>query len=155
MNGVPQTDKELIERLEHAGKTLIALKDTGYRPGLAQRRHDVVQSVWDAFDWIRSPHLRIPTPSKEDIRLMDEAYEWVLLIPAHRIATRRVVHARSLVHPLSDRYLFSWRKIAIVMSRHHQEVQRLHAHGIKIILEGLSESSMVAYEKASGAEMRL
>ncbi|HVE20640.1 MAG TPA: DUF6362 family protein [Acidocella sp.] len=131
------TERLIIERLEDAGRTLIAMKDTGYRPGLAQRQHDVVHDIWDAYNWTIPPELRLPRPGIEEIKRMDEAYGWMKFIPSGQVTMRRIVQARSLRHPLSDRYLFSWRRLADVLRLDHKAVQRVHANGIRNILKGL------------------
>ena len=66
---------------------------------------------------------------------MEEAFGWVLLIPEQRTATRRVIYARSLLHPLTDRHLYSWRKIAESIGIDHMGAQRLFKAGIRIIFE--------------------
>ncbi|MDE8344646.1 MAG: hypothetical protein POH28_00520 [Acidocella sp.] len=137
MNKAKNPEQIIIERLEHAGKTLIALRETGYRPNLAQRQHDVVRTVWEAFSWSESPMLRPAPPSSTDISLMEEAYGWILIIPESELALRRIVHARSLVHPISDREIWSWRKLSVAMNVDHRWVQRRHNEAIKIIKKGL------------------
>ena len=50
-------------------------------------------------------------PIAEKITRMDEAMSWIPLIPLDRYVLRRVVGARSLVHPITDRHLFPWRRL--------------------------------------------
>ena len=37
---------------------------------------------------------------------MDEAMAWISLIPLDRYVLRRIVGARSLVHPITERHLY-------------------------------------------------
>ncbi len=131
-------EARVIERLEKAGATLMAMRDCGYSPRLAQPRYDVVRKLF--HDEALELRMRLPKPTGQDIDLMDEAFGWVLRIPENRLAIRRVVHARALRHPLTDRYVYSWRRIALTIGSEHKAVQRMHEHGIKIILRGFTNA---------------
>ena len=72
---------------------------------------------------------------------MDEALAWLQLIPQDRYVLRRIVGARSLVHPISDRHLYSWRRLGSVLGADHKAVQRWHAQGIATIVAGLRRAS--------------
>ena len=50
---------------------------------------------------------------------------------------RRIVGARSLVHPITDRHLFAWRRSGVVLGADHKAVQRWHAQGIAMIVSAL------------------
>jgi hypothetical protein len=70
---------------------------------------------------------------------MDEALAWIQLIGKERsYVLRRIVGARALVHPVSERYLFSWRRLATVVGADHKAVQRWHAQGIDLIVAALN-----------------
>ena len=68
---------------------------------------------------------------------MDEALGWVALIPRERTVLRRIVGARSLVSPVTERHLFSWRRLGGVVGADHKAVQRWHAQAIEIIVAAL------------------
>jgi hypothetical protein len=68
---------------------------------------------------------------------MDEALAWIPMIPQDRYVLRRVVGARSLVHPITDRHLFPWRRLGAVLGADHKAVQRWHAQGIALIVASL------------------
>jgi hypothetical protein len=53
---------------------------------------------------------------------------------------RRVVGARSLVHPITDRHLFPWRRLGAALGADHKAVQRWHAQGIDIIAMALRQA---------------
>jgi hypothetical protein len=82
--------------------------------------------------------MRPPVPSAAQITRMDEALNWITLIPAERYVLRRIVGARSLVHPLTQRHLYPWRRVAAAVGADHKAVQRWHAQGIELIVGGLN-----------------
>ena len=71
---------------------------------------------------------------------MDEAYAWLALIPQEKYVLRRLVAARSLVHPLTDRHLYPWRRLADAIGADHKAVQRWWAQGIDLILGALARA---------------
>jgi len=70
---------------------------------------------------------------------MDEAMAWIALIPRDRYVLRRVVGARSLVHPITDRHLYAWRRLGVALGADHKGVQRWHAQGIAMIVAALRQ----------------
>jgi hypothetical protein len=80
---------------------------------------------------------RAPMPSAADITAMDEAFGWLGLIPDGRYVLRRILGARALVHPLTGRHLFAWRRLAAVLGAEHRSVQRWHGQGVEIIVRAL------------------
>jgi hypothetical protein len=68
---------------------------------------------------------------------MDEAMGWIPLIPLDRYVLRRIVGARSLVNPTTDRHLFPWRRLGAVLGADHKAVQRWHRQGIGMIVAAL------------------
>ncbi len=69
---------------------------------------------------------------------MDEAMGWITLIPLDRYVIRRIVGARSLVSPTTDRHLFPWRRLAKAIGADHKAVQRWHRQGIDMIVTSLN-----------------
>ena len=133
------TDQDIITRLEFAGKTLLALPERGFSPRLKQKRYDVVRSMWEAYT-MDAPAMRPPVPSPRDILDMDEAIAWLDFIPVGRQSVRNVVRARMMLHPLNDRHLYSWRRIATEMHTDHKAIMRKHAMGIEFIKIGLAQT---------------
>jgi hypothetical protein len=104
-------------------------------------RHDVVQSAIEAYGWTKvDARLRPPTPSSGQITRMDEALDWIPLIPIDKYVLRRIVGARALVSPITDRNLFSWRRLAALLGADHKAIQRWHCQGIDIIVSSLKRS---------------
>ena len=63
------------------------------------------------------------------------------MIPDSRYVLRRIVGARSLVHPISDRHLFPWRRLGKALGADHKGVQRWHAQGVAFIVTGLNTAA--------------
>jgi Domain of unknown function (DUF6362) len=130
-------DKDfVIYRLEEAGATLLALPGTGWSTRLRSSPIEIVRTALEAYGW-ESARIRPAVPSAERIDRMDEAMAWISLIPHDQYVLRRIVGARSLIHPVTDRYLFPWRRLAGALGADHKAVQRWHAQGIAIIVAAL------------------
>jgi Domain of unknown function (DUF6362) len=126
----------VIYRLEEAGATLLALPASGYSTRLRSSSLEIVRTAAEAYGW-SDALVRPAVPSAEKIDRMDEAMGWISLIPIDRHVIRRVVGARSLVHPITDRYLYPWRRLGKALGADHKAVQRWHAQGIGMIVDGL------------------
>ena len=87
--------------------------------------------------------LRAASPSGLEITLMDE----ILLLPEFidDPLQRRIVGARSLVTPISQRHLYSWRKIAYMLHMDSRRVARLHHNGLGEIVECLPPKEGILY----------
>jgi hypothetical protein len=59
------------------------------------------------------------------------------VIPEKKFVLRRIVGARALVHPLTRRHLFPWRRLAGILGADHKSVQRWHRDGIELMLKAL------------------
>lgn len=138
----PKTDRFEIDpdyvvyRLEEAGATLLALPGTGWTTQLRTSSLEIVRTALEAYGWGEA-RIRPPVPSAEKITRMDEALAWIPLIPLDRYVLRRVVGARSLVHPVTDRHLFPWRRLGKALGADHKAIQRWHAQGIGMIVTAL------------------
>jgi hypothetical protein len=123
----------IVYRLEEAGATLLALPGTGYSTRLKVSHLDVVHEAQAAYGW-EAGKIRPPVPSASRITRMDEALGWIALIPQDRTVLRRIVGARSLVSPVTERHLFSWRRLGGVLGADHKAVQRWHGQGVDMIV---------------------
>ncbi len=143
MSADPRTAEAPIDakfvtwRLEEAGAALLALPTTGWTTKLRTSNLEVVRAAMDAYGW-EEKRIRPPVPSAAKITRMDEALGWIQLIPVDRYVLRRIVGARSLVSPITDRHLFPWRRLGAAMGADHKAVQRWHAEGIDLIVAGLT-----------------
>jgi len=135
-NGYAIDPDFIIYRLEEAGATLLALPSTGYHTRLRTSCLEIVRTSLEAYGW-HDARVRPAVPSADRIDRMDEAMGWISLIPLDRYVLRRVVGARSLVHPVTDRHLYPWRRLGRALGADHKAVQRWHAQGIAMIVSGL------------------
>ncbi len=126
----------VVARLEAAGATLLAMPGQGHSTKLRQMRFDIVHTALEAYGW-EAPPLRAPAPAAVAISDMDVVFGWLRFIPDGNFVMRRVVGARALVHPLTCRHLFTWRRLAATLRADHKSVQRWHGQGIALIVAGL------------------
>jgi len=136
-DGGPVDAAFVIARLEEAGATLLALPGTGWSTRLRTSSLDIVRTALESYGWTQT-QIRPAVPSAEHITQMDEAMAWIGLIPQDRYVLRRIVGARSLVHPITGRHLFPWRRLGEALAADHKAIQRWHAQGIAMIVAGLS-----------------
>ena len=141
LNGGEMDAEAVIFRLEEAGQTLLALPSSGWSTRLRTTRLDVVRNAIEGYGWdaVRdgAAQLRPPVPDAACIDRMDEALGWIPLIPRDRYVLRRIVGARSLVSPVTDRHLFTWRRLGSLLGADHKAIQRWHAQGIDLIVKAL------------------
>jgi hypothetical protein len=128
----------VVYRLEEAGATLLALPGTGFSTRMRGSSIEIVRTALETYGW-ESGRIRPAVPPAEKIDRMDEAMAWISLIPRDRYVLRRVVGARSLVHPITDRHLFAWRRLGVALGADHKAVQRWHAQGIALIVGELRQ----------------
>ena len=107
---------------------------------------EIVRTAIESYGWSEK-RLRPPIPSAARISRMDEALGWITLIPVERYVLRRIVGARSLVHPITDRHLYPWRRLAAAIGADHKAVQRWHAQGIELIVGRLNAAQHWAPDK--------
>jgi hypothetical protein len=137
----PIDARYVVAALEDAGRTLLAMRFPrhGAPPRSARSGHpDVLHDYAEAYGWERDIAVRAAVPSREQITRMDEAIGWVMLID--NAARRRIVFARSLVHPVQDRHIYTWRRLGVAMGVDHKAVQRWHGYGIADIVRGLAKN---------------
>lgn len=136
--GTRPFDGELVTyRLEEAGATLLALPGSGWSTRLRSSSLEIVRTAIESYGWTTN-RIRPPVPTAERISRMDEALSWISLIPVDRYVLRRIVGARSLVHPITDRHIYPWRRLAAALGADHKAVQRWHAQGLDLIVAALN-----------------
>lgn len=134
----------VIYRLEEAGQTLLSLPNRGPTTALRQTRHQYLAEAVEAFTAETDLAPRMPVPSPAHITRMDQALAWIPLIPETNRVIRRIVGCRSLVSPLTERHLFTWRRLARLLGADHKAIQRWHATGIDTIVATLSRDATLA-----------
>ena len=108
-------------------------------PDCASSSLEIVRTAIESYGWTTN-RIRPPIPSAARITRMDEAMSWIPLIPIDRYVLRRIVGARSLVHPITERHLFPWRRLATALGADHKAIQRWHAQGIDLIVAALKRN---------------
>jgi hypothetical protein len=130
----------VVYRLEEAGTTLLALPGTGWSPKLRMSSLEIVRNAIEAYGWAeKKVRPAVPDPAKID--RMDEALAWIPLIPQDKHVLRRIVGARCLVSPTTERHLYSWRRLGTALGADHKAVQRWHAQGIDMIVAALNRKA--------------
>ena len=137
-DGLPATPAWVQVLLEEAGATLLALPHTGYTTRLRQGGLEWVRDAVALAPGSGDGRVRPAAPSGAMIDRMDQVLAWVSLIPDGKQVLRRVVGARALVHPLTGRHLFAWRRLGTALGADHKAVQRWHAQGLDIITRALN-----------------
>ncbi len=128
----------VIAALEAAGRTLMALPDRGPSTKLRSSALEILRTALEIEEALPGPRLQVPHPTGADIDAMDVAWAWLGLIPSDRYVLRRIVGARALVSPATDRHLFSWRRLGLLLGADHKAVQRWHGEGIGRIVAALA-----------------
>jgi hypothetical protein len=109
------------------------------RPLLAQGRLEIIRNYMDDMP-PAAPALRLPTPSVRDVTLMDEALDWIRLVPNG--TSRKLISLRSQFHPITERLRYSWRSCAKVMSIDHKTAESWHRRAIDHLTIALSETEV-------------
>ena len=129
----------IIRRIEHAGATLYCMRIKNPRPLLVQGRIEIIRNFIEDMP-PTTPSLRLPTPSARDVTLMDEALDWIRLIPNG--TSRRLVSLRSQFHPITERVRHSWRACAKVMGIDHKTAESWHRRAIDLLTVALSQTEV-------------
>jgi Domain of unknown function (DUF6362) len=131
--------ESVVARLEEAGRNVMAMPNTGYTTRLRTSSLDIVRTALETYGGSEQ-RVRAPAPDSAAITRMDEALGWIARIPDERFVLRRIVGARALISPMTDRYVFPWRRLAGVLGADHKAVQRWHAQGIALIVASLNQA---------------
>lgn len=135
-NEVKVDAESVVRRLEEAGRTLLALPGSGYSTRLRVSHLDIAADIGESLCGMAG-RVQVAAPDAARITRMDEALGWLPLIPQDRFVLRRIVGARSLISPVTERHLFSWRRLGSVMGADHKAVQRWHGQGIGLLVTAL------------------
>ena len=128
-------------RLEEAGATLMAMRHTGFSPRLRVFWPEMVR---DSFIDLPSADLaRVSLPGPERISAMDEAFAWVGLIPPDRTLLRRLLLLRALVNPVTERHVYSWRRLARHLGADHRAVGRWHGDALDMVVVALRRRKFI------------
>ena len=138
-DGLPATPDWVCAMLEDAGATLLALPHTGYTTRLRTGGLDWVRDAGAVLAAGSGPApLRPAAPSPAAIDRMDRALAWLALIPDGMFVLRKVAGARAMVHPVTGRHLFHWRRLGAALGADHKAVQRWHGQAMARISAALN-----------------
>lgn len=145
--------EDIVERLEQAGATLLAMQISAGAPsGMHAAWPEYVRAAAEAYGYNQAT-MKPAIPDSATITAMEETYGWVRIIPKERYVIRRIVMMRSLVFPISWRYVFKWTKIARTVGCDYRAIKGWHSDGINLIAVGLEQKSL-AKHVGSGASSR-
>ncbi len=130
------TADEIVDRLEEAGMTLLALPAGQSGPRFRQMGWPVVHTAMEAYGW-NAARVRAAAPDGAAIDRMDEALGWVALVKS--VAARRIVQARLIVCPVRCVHLWSWRKVGRLIGADYRVVQGWHRAAVDEIKVGLDQ----------------
>ena len=148
-DGLPTTPAWVCAMLEEAGATLLALPQTGYSTRLRSGGLDWVREASAVLAPGSGPApLRPAIPSPTAIDRMDRALAWISLIPDGMFVLRRVAGARALIHPMTGRHLFPWRRLGTALGADHKAVQRWHAQAMIRISAALNAPDDACVQRA-------
>lgn len=122
----------VVARLEEAGKTLLSLPLSGHTTRMRSGYPQIVRQIVDSYGWDIS-QARPPAPPPDRISRMDETLGWLALVPDGSSHLRRVLGYRMFVHPISNRHLYSWRRIGDLLGVSHTAARSWHADGVAAI----------------------
>jgi hypothetical protein len=135
---IPLSPDELQTWLEWAGGKLLALPVTRLKPCNARSLWpDYVRELDDSEPAPQDPKpLTFPAPLNHEIPFMDE----ILLLPnlCSDPYKRRLLHARSIVNPITHRCLFHWTHIAKLLQTDRRTVKRWHIAALKEVCERIN-----------------
>ncbi len=120
---------------------MLALPNTGWSTRLRTSSIEIVRAAVESYGW-EERRIRPAVPSAARITRMDEALGWLQLIPPDRYVLRRIVGARSLVNPTTEKHLFPWRRLAAALGADHKAIQRWHGEGIGLIVTALNQMAL-------------
>jgi hypothetical protein len=126
----------VVERLEEAGRTLMALPSNA--PRLGQRVQTYGYNAPVLKGELPDARKRLPRPDAAAISRMDEAYGWLAWIG--NASVRRVVSMRSLIGPETGKAVHSWAKVGRAVGASYRAVQGWHAKGLETIAGALASS---------------
>ena len=136
---------EVKQWLEWAGSKLLAMNigsPAPREPHIAWPEYANDASVAYGYTGER---LRPAMPRSYEIALMDKVLTFPSIIKDE--TTRRIIHSRALVTPVSNRYLYSWNKLGFMLHISPRRVVRIHHNGLCEIATGLTPEKIDAVKR--------
>lgn len=136
---------EIKTWLEWAGSKLLAMHIASPAPkGYKVAWPEYATDHKTAYGYTGN-RLKAAEPRSVEIELMDK----LLLFPnlISDVTIRRIVNARSLVTPVSNRYVYSWTKLGYMIHVDPRRVVRLHQKGLVEISSHLTQEKVDAIRR--------
>src|SRR5215467_6305488 len=133
-----QCGDQIQDWLEWAGARLIAMPEPRIRPADPHVIWpEYNQDQREVTDFRGRLPIRAAAPAKHEVAMVDK----ILLLPniIDKPFIRRVVHVRSLVHPINYRHLYSWKRISTLLHTSPYHVKTWHAEGLQQTRVGASD----------------
>ena len=141
----PLTVAEVQEWLEWAGSRLLALRIKSPAPaGYRSYWPDFAEDITAAYGYTAET-LRAPTVAPHEITVMDQILTLPMLVADVR--TRRIIHRRALVTPVSQRYVHSFSKISRDFHMSRQRAHQLHRAGLIEIGDWMKQRQVYALRR--------
>ena len=134
----------VIERLQKASLTLMALPRTGARLGIKVNDYGYVREIAEAHaldGWraaVKDHGMRIPDPMAKEVDEMDDAFKWLSFIEGQH--NRRIVAVRSITNYTTGRVIYSWRRIGDMFGASKFSCEEWYWKGIKDIVIGINKN---------------
>lgn len=128
------TPQELQIWLEWAGARLWAMPIGRIKPAEPRALWpDYSLESFQVLDFRKAAPPKAAAPSSREIPIIDE----ILLLPnvCAREETRRVIHARLLVHPINGRYRHNWTEVAKLVKSDRRIVKIWYKRGLEEIIQ--------------------
>lgn len=116
--------------------TLLALHVSGLRP--AGFRSNLPAQPSSTADTERF----VAAPSPRHIRDMDQALDWVRMIPQEQLVLRKIVLARMLTSPRNEKPVHSWRALGQMFGCSHVAAKSWWIRGVEMIVARLNQPGL-------------
>ena len=131
--------------LEWAGATLLSMPISSPTPrGPRVAWPEFAQDARNAYGYTAST-MRAPLPRSREIDLMDDILALISIVGDTK--TRRILHLRALVTPVSNRYVYSWVKLAVMFNSDRRAVAYIHTKGLREIATVLGQEKASTFHK--------
>ncbi|GBR06373.1 hypothetical protein HW511_00305 [Asaia siamensis] len=143
--------EQVSEWLDEAALTLAALPATGLRPaGAGSTWPDYVRDLED-LGWDRESDDFLPRPTADQVERLDIVLTWVPMIEDRKL--RIVVNMRLIVHRISGRHKWEWRKIGAKMGVDYKTAQAWHQKACADIAKKIRPGAFFTSQTPQFADM--
>jgi hypothetical protein len=135
----PTDPEEVQQLLWMAGWALLRIRVRGHSLGVRVMDYGAVEEFETGYGYTPAEARRLP-PSAREIHLMDEACQWLGMIPDSKVDQRRVVAIRMLFNDDRGRPVVSYRRVAERLRTSAVIAGRWNGEGLRIIALALNRN---------------